>query len=117
MVTPNCEHAVDFSSCVDVYSSFSLWMSVFEAGSLFWIHSNWVLFYFGKYQQMSPSWVLVTRDLPMRKDALGGLLGQKRRPQSLGWGPKVQWGREGVGRREAGGCSVLVVGGQREGRC
>lgn len=26
----------------------------------------------------------------MWKDALGGLLGQKLRPQSLGWGPKGQ---------------------------
>lgn len=114
MFTPNCKQAVDFFSCVDFYSSFSLWMSIFMAGSLFCIHSNWVIFYLGKYQQMSPSGVLVTRDLPMWKDALGGLLGQKLRPQSLGWG---SGGREGVGRREAGECSVLVMGGQRGWRC
>lgn len=70
------------------------------AGSLFCIHSNWVIFYLEKDQTMSPSGVLVTRNTPMWKDALGGLWGQKLRPQSLGWSPKVQVAeRELVGEK------------------
>lgn len=102
LFTPNCEKAVGFFSCVNFYSSFSPRLFIFMAGSLFCIHSNWVIFCLEKYQKMLLSGVLVTREMPMGKDALGGLMGRKLRPQSLRWGPKVQVAERVVGEKQGG---------------